>query len=150
MTGFNHGITGGVIALTVKNPALAVPLSLISHFLMDPIPHFHYFAEKSKADILNHKFKRFLVFDFLFSVLLMLILGLLFPQHRWLIWACMIAAAIPDAIWWFYRNSADRWPGNFDPFTKLHWDVQKKVSFNGIYLEIAWLIIMSVIILEIR
>jgi hypothetical protein len=40
MTGFNHGMAGAVIALTVKQPVLAVPLAFLSHFATDMIPHF--------------------------------------------------------------------------------------------------------------
>src|ERR1051325_2003067 len=106
MTGFNHGMTGAVIALTAKNPVLAVPLSFLSHYLIDFIPHFGFVQE----EVLEKRFNLSLKFDFLFALFMMLILAIIFPGHKILIWACMIAAALPDIIWWFYRRTVKNWP----------------------------------------
>ncbi len=40
MTGFNHAVTGALIAGAVGNPFLAIPLAFASHFVLDAIPHF--------------------------------------------------------------------------------------------------------------
>ena len=36
----NHMVTGAVIALVVKQPALALPLAFLSHFVLDALPHY--------------------------------------------------------------------------------------------------------------
>lgn len=40
MTGFNHALTGAVIGLAIQNPILVAPAALLSHFLLDMLPHF--------------------------------------------------------------------------------------------------------------
>src|SRR5260221_194871 len=96
MTGTNHGMTGAVIALLVKEPLIAVPLSYISHYVCDSIPHF---GLGEGDELFDKKFNITLVSDFLVAVSMMVILGILFPAQRWLIWACMAAAASPDLMW---------------------------------------------------
>lgn len=39
MLSISHAVTGAFIAVKVANPALAVPLILLSHYLEDAIPH---------------------------------------------------------------------------------------------------------------
>lgn len=40
MTGFNHALTGAAIGLALQNPLLVVPAALVSHFVLDMVPHF--------------------------------------------------------------------------------------------------------------
>ena len=39
MLSVSHALTGAVIAVKVSNPALAIPLILLSHYLEDMVPH---------------------------------------------------------------------------------------------------------------
>lgn len=39
MLSISHAVTGAFIAVKVGNPALAIPLILLSHYLEDAIPH---------------------------------------------------------------------------------------------------------------
>ena len=147
MTGFNHGITGAAIAIYVKNPYIAIPLSLVSHYIADTIPHFGF----KLKNVFSHQFNNFHKFDFLFSIFLMLVLGLLFPDIKFRIWACMIAAAIPDIIWWFYRKSVKSWPLGLDKFTIIHYRINNRSHRDHFYFDIAWFAFMSgVIILQIK
>jgi len=46
-----HAITGGAVAtLTPGNPALGFLLGLLSHFLLDSIPHWDYRLASKKED----------------------------------------------------------------------------------------------------
>ena len=148
MTGFNHGMTGAVIALAVKNPAAAVLLSFISHYVIDSIPHFGFKQEV----VLGKKFNIFHTADFLISVGLMIILALLFPHQKFLIWACMITAAAPDAIWWFYRRTVKDWPKGLDRFTAWHFRVGERAHTGHFYYDASWFLLMwaIVIIFKIR
>ena len=148
MTGFNHGLTGAVIALTIKVPALAVPIAFVGHYFLDLTPHQDYFTGGDKNNILNTKFKRFLVFDFSFSVFLMIVLALMFPSHKWLIWSCMVASAIPDSIFWFYRKGAANWPKGLDPFTQLHRNINNHRPH--FYFDISYFLAMTAVILLIK
>lgn len=52
MTATAHALIGGAIAASVPNPALGIPLSAISHPLVDIIPHWDFgvgWKKKSKA-----------------------------------------------------------------------------------------------------
>ena len=153
MTGFNHGMTGAVIALTVKNPVLAVPLSFVSHFLTDLIPHFHNMAGSHEEYLFKKRFNIFLVFDFLFSVFLMIVLASLFPSQKWLIWSCMIAAAIPDAASAYYRLYGERIKKtklNYDPLYRLHIKIQWSETDKGALLELGWFVLMWTLVLIIK
>lgn len=135
MTGFNHGMVGAVIALSVKQPMLAIPLSLASHYLADFIPHYGFEQKK----VLKKSFNRFLLADFLLALLCMVILAVLFPHRILLIWSCMVVAAAPDIIWWFYRRSAKQWPEGLDKFTAWHFRVNNDWAHVGhIYFDAAW------------
>ena len=139
-------MTGAVIALTVKQPLLAVPLSFISHFVQDAIPHFGF----SDARLFSRRFNVFLIADFLFSIFLMIILGIMFPSSKWLIWECMIAAASPDLMWAYYRLHVEhikKHRPHYGSLAKLHIRVQWSQTIRGALVEIAWFIAMGVIII---
>lgn len=144
MTGFNHGLTGAVIALTVKQPALAIPLSFASHFAADFVPHFGFRLK----DVLGRKFIIFHIGDFLLSILVMAVLALMFPSQKLLIWACMIAAASPDLVWWYYRKSVKDWPKGMDRFTA--WCFRHNRHVSHLYYDAAWFGLMWAIILTIK
>ena len=140
-------MTGAVIALSVKNPVLAVPLSFISHFFLDAISH--YGSEKGQFNF--KKSKKFLIGDFTFALILMLVLAIMFPDQAWLILVCMIAAAIPDLLWAKYiSNIENEDTTGLDPLNRFHWWLQWKEFPKGIYIELAWFITMSAIIFILR
>lgn len=145
MTGLNHGLTGAVIALAVKNPYIAVPAAFLSHFVVDVIPHWDYGASIKEASTFSRKFNLLLASDFLSSVLAMIILAILFPAHKWLIWACMVAAASPDLMWAYYRLYIEHFKKQmprFDPVARFHDFLQWSHTTGGLYVEIIWAIFM--------
>lgn len=153
MTGFNHGLTGAVIALTVKNPAAAVPLAFLSHFAQDAIPHHNYFANETEISHFSRKFNIALICDFLLSLVLMVLLAVMFPTHKWLIWGCMAAAAVPDLMWGYYFlyvEHINKQKPKFDPIARFHKFVEWSETKEGIWVEILWFVIMWVIIIKIR
>lgn len=152
MTGLNHGLTGAVIALAVKNPYIAVPMAFLSHFIVDIIPHWDY-GIKNKAGTFSRKFNLLLTSDFLISVLAMIILAILSPAHKWLIWACMIAAASPDLMWAYYRlyieHLKKRVP-RLDPLARVHDLLQWSHTTGGLYVEIIWAIFMVALLVILK
>jgi len=146
-------MTGAVIALLVKEPALAVPLSFLSHFACDLIPHFGVRDDEEVSELFTRKFNIILVVDFLVAVSLMVILGFLFPAQRLTIWACMVAAALPDAMWAYHRLYVEhikkRKP-KLDWLAKFHHLIQWSQTYYGIFVELAWFTAMGVIILAQR
>jgi hypothetical protein len=147
MTGFNHGVTGAAIALTLKQPALAIPLAFISHFIQDAIPHFGL----DEKELFKKRFNIILVLDFLFALILMIILAILFPAHIWLIWLCMIAAASPDLMWAYHRLYVER-INNHKPklgiTARMHHKIQWSQTLSGIYVEALWFLLVGALILS--
>jgi hypothetical protein len=149
MTGLNHGITGAVIALVVKQPALAVPLAFLSHFATDAIPHFGLSEEK----LFKRHFNIILVGDFLFAILLMIALALLFPSQIWLIWICMITAASPDLMWAYYRLYKVHLKKHQLKLSRIaHWHskIQWSETLPGAYVEALWFLLVGSYILLLR
>lgn len=142
MTGFNHGMTGAVIALAVREPLFALPLSLLSHYATDFIPHFGF----KKGHVFGKTFNRYLIADFLVAVIFMASLGAIFPEQKWLIWICMIVAALPDIVWLFYRRSVKIWPRSFDGFTSWHYRANLKSHVDHIYYDVLWLLAAWVVV----
>lgn len=145
-------MTGAVIALLVKEPAIAVPLSFVSHFACDAIPHFGVIDNPGQPDdeLFKRKFNIILVLDFLTAVGLMIILGRLFPAQRQLIWICMIAAAIPDLVSAYYRlyiEKIKKRPRRHDIVTRFLYGIQTSETYKGAFVEMAWFLAMGAIIL---
>ena len=147
MTGTNHGMTGAAIALLVKEPALAVPLSFMSHFVCDAIPHF---GLPSGGKLFSRQFNITLITDFIVAVTLMAIFGIIFPTHKWLIWSCMIAAASPDLMWAYYdlyvQKIKNRKP-HLGPLGRFHTWIQWSQTPKGWFVEIAWFLLMGTVVL---
>ncbi|MDB5182547.1 MAG: hypothetical protein JWO47_331 [Candidatus Saccharibacteria bacterium] len=152
MTGTNHGMTGAVIALLVKEPALAVPLSFLSHFACDAVPHWGW-SLKPGEKLFGKRFTTMLICDFIFAVVIMIVLGILFPSHRWLIWGCMIAAAIPDLMWAYYHLYLEKIKAQkpvYGTFGRFHKWIQWSETPKGLFVEGAWFVAMGAIILAQR
>lgn len=96
MTGSNHTVAGALIAMTVTQPAAAIPLAVASHFVMDALPHY---GDNNKSSWLNRHFNYVLAVDGL--VMTVFLLGILFAQPaNWaLIFLCAVLAVLPDVIW---------------------------------------------------
>jgi hypothetical protein len=150
MTGTNHGMTGAAIALLVKEPALAVPLSFLSHFACDAIPHS---GLPPGGKLFNRFFNVTLITDFVVAVIMMVILGILFPSHKWLIWACMIAAASPDLMWAYYhlylQKIKNRKP-KLGPLARFHSWIQWSQTPKGWFVEVIWFLAVGAFILSRR
>ena len=150
MTGTNHGMTGAVIALLVKEPVLALPISFISHYVCDAIPHYGIAQDE---ELLGKKFNTILIADFIFAVSLMVVLGFIFPTQKWLIWGCMATAAAPDLAWAYYHlylEKIKKRTFKLDIFSHFHHWIQWSQTPNGKFVEIAWFLSMGVIILAQR
>lgn len=67
-----HTIVGAAIAVKVGNPALALPLALASHFVLDPIPHWnpHLYTELKRDGKVSSRSKLFMVGDVVLSLVL--------------------------------------------------------------------------------
>jgi hypothetical protein len=147
MTGTNHGMTGAVIAILLKEPVLALPLSFASHFVCDAIPH----ASLNKGvKSFDRTFNLTLAADFIIAFSLMALLCTLFHRERWLIWGCMIAAASPDLMWAYYDLYLGKLKSKIpklDPLARFHTWIQWSQTPKGWIVEAVWFCLMGRIIL---
>ena len=86
----NHVLSGAVVGAAVRRPALALPLGIGSHFVLDAVPHW------GKWDSDRH-FLRVAVADGLTGLAVMgAAVALARPERRWCVIAGMVGAALPD------------------------------------------------------
>lgn len=91
-----HIIVGAVVASKLSNPFLGLPLSLLSHYLLDMIPHDDYLIVNIKEGRWSKSF-----FDFAkvsLDLSLAILLVLLLSENKPAIFAGAFLAAVPDGI----------------------------------------------------
>lgn len=98
-----HVIVGAAIATKVANPALAIPLALGSHFILEKIPHWnpHLNTETEKYGQPTKKSRNIVILDValsIFSVLFISSRALPDYGHTLTILSAGFAAALPDII----------------------------------------------------
>jgi len=90
-----HTLTGALVALSVKDPALAAPLSFISHFVLDSTPHFGI----DGLDFKTPKGKLVGVLDCFGALMTWLVLISIFPSQWFLISVGVFFACLPDLLY---------------------------------------------------
>lgn len=139
MTATNHAVTGAVIALVVQKPLLAIPLALLSHFVLDVIPH------SEPRDFSNSLAKKIIFTDGVIAAILGVSLPLILNTtvSPLVIFACMTAAVVPDLIWGIrYLRIKDIDKVFTEPmskFSRIHFNSQWSESIEGFYVEAGWL-----------
>lgn len=96
MTGFNHVLTGVAIAAVIQQPIVAPAAALLSHFVLDSLPHF---GNHPTITPWKKPFLVYLVFDALLSLSALGLGLLLFPELAWLVFICASLAFAPDWLW---------------------------------------------------
>jgi hypothetical protein len=95
MRAINHALTGAVIGITIGQPLIAIPAAVLSHFVLDSIPH----HGRDKAESAGKLFVVVLVLDAIACLALVAILAYGQPRH-WLLAAfCAFLATAPDFMW---------------------------------------------------
>jgi hypothetical protein len=138
MRAINHALTGATIGLVSGEPLFAVPTALVSHFLLDMIPH-HGSQSRNPGSLRSSLFRRTLYADALLCTLLVMVLAGRHPLH-WLLGAiCAFVATAPDLFWYKrYRLAlaGKNWrPGWFEKWAS---DIQWFQRPIGWLVEIAW------------
>ena len=145
VTATNHALTGALIGMTIVNPVIAIPLAIISHFVLDAIPHY----DASGTDVERIGSRR-LVYEQLLlgGVLCFLIVLALFltrPQH-WLTAAiCAFLATSPDLLWiprflHVRRTGRDM---KLNSFLRFHNWIQWWTAPKLMWVELAWFLGMG-------
>lgn len=125
MTATSHSIIGTVIAAKIGNPALAIPLAVASHIVMDLVPHW------DTATNRNEKSRKRLFIDSFVDALLAIsvsysVLIFLFPKTN-LHYAVLIIffSLLPDILmspYLFFKIKEFKWAYNFGKMTNRELD----------------------------
>jgi hypothetical protein len=145
MQALNHTVFGTLIAVTIKDPAAAIPLALASHFVLDSIPHY---GNDPKSPRFTRPYYTKVVLDFIASVAILLFFLSLHPSHPMLVIICAILAVAPDFLWplaLVVKHKGPLWA-----FFQFHKNIQTE-SRSGIFVELVWFILTStLVVLAIR
>jgi hypothetical protein len=95
MTATNHALTGAIIGLMVSDPFIAAPVALLSHFVLDSIPH-HGSLKNKNVWLKSRTFHTMLIVDASLCLVLVIALAILHPRHWILACVCAFLAASPD------------------------------------------------------
>lgn len=144
MTATNHALTGAAIAVTIRQPLLALPLALLSHFICDAVPHWDY--------ILKFPLKKYVaVLDVIFAaVLTLIVVWQVYLIPDWIILGCAFLAVAPDAMWLPHILKGQPIPFDGDEplylARRIHRLVQWSETKKGFYIEVLWFSLMIIVI----
>ena len=98
-----HVIVGAAIALKTGNPALAIPLSLLSHFVLDETPHWnpHLTSVQGKINKIDPKSLGLIILDSSVALVSGSVIALSFMPDvgkTALVLTCCFLAVLPDLI----------------------------------------------------
>ncbi len=139
----SHTITGAIIGQKLGNPYLISIIALVSHFLLDMIPHWNY---DIPGKFSSWKFMHILP-DIIPSILIYLVFLFSFPD-QWLnvnLGVCF--AILPD-----FLTLTKLFPGLkdfFKPLNKFHKKIQRetKTVFTGLTTQIIYISLLIVILI---
>lgn len=149
-----HTFVGIAIATAISNPFVAVPLSFLSHFAGDRVPHWDFYSNTPKEDRLKGWRPVAVMFDLVVGVAVGLTstlytLWVLKNPHLALnIFLCGIASVLPDVFETPYIFGKSE-PKILSYLTR----IQRKIQFQaplpwGIISQILIIIVSSILILN--
>lgn len=148
MTATNHVVTGSLIVVAVRQPALALPLAFAMHFVLDALPHFgnRTAPYARKMQITRH----ILPFDMLIAAAILVIIALVRPAHWQYIDLGGILCASPDLMWFpgfvrAMRGETVRRP--LRGIMKFHSRIQWGERPWGAWIEALWFVVLGGVML---
>lgn len=137
MRAINHTITGAAVGALISNPWIALPAALLSHLVLDIIPH----AGDQNVSKSSARFKIELLIDASLSASFLLAILILQPYNWPLLVACGVLGAAPDLLWfpyWVWELQGK--PRKLDPVGRFLAWIQWSEKPWGYYVEGLWLI----------
>lgn len=142
MIGFNHALAGIGIALSVRNPLLVASIALISHFLLDIIPHFHH---ESFGDTLRRpytqRFKQVLLLDTVVTISIALLALYFWPELWFVLLLGIFFAMLPDFLWPLYGKVPQ-----LERFFHFHLRIQRYERSWGLMIEMPFVLLLGFLI----
>ncbi len=145
MTATNHALTGALIGLVVGQPVVAVILAVLSHFVLDAIPHYTDESIKISSD----GFKRYLIVEALFCFSLVVVLVLVHPENWPLAAICAFLATSPDFMWmpkYLRARQAKPEPKTHNAIIRFHSRIQWFTKPVGAVVEAVWTVCAIVLL----
>ena len=141
MTATNHAITGAVIVAGVSNPLVGLPLALLSHFVLDALPHF---GAHTVAHAKSKEFKYILMTDGFLLITFTFLSG--YAGYKvgldwWLLPLGAIFGGIPDLMWLnHYKADLAGETKTWDVVRKAHKAIQRWERSWGWMIEVIWFV----------
>lgn len=137
MRAINHTVTGALIGAVIGNPVLALPAALLSHVVLDMIPH----SGDIKGGHTGIWFKLELLVDAALSAAFLLSLALLQLSDWPILIACGILGAAPDLLWfpywvWELQGKSRKKDSLSNFLSRIQWSE----TTQGYYIEAIWLV----------
>jgi len=128
-----HVLVGAAIATKLGSPALAIPLSLASHFVLDKIPHWnpHLFTETKKYGHPSDRSTMIALADIGAALGLGLFVASRYsadPTMVATVLACCLASVLPDLVKWPYYFLKKR-GGILEKWVLFERNIQVNASF---------------------
>lgn len=150
MTGLNHAVTGALVAAAIDKPAIALPAALLSHFVIDAVPHWNY---ELKPRIGRRQVV--MLADLALSLALLMVLALSVDANPWLVILGGLLGILPDTMWLRFfitgRPSIHGSPKRLiNKIRRLHFWIQWSETSWGLIIEALWFPLMLVLIYRIH
>ncbi len=131
----NHAAVGAGIALIAKDPVVALPAALVSHYALDALPHYGIRGDEGYSALFKHRRSYLMVMVDVTGLLLLL---LLVWGQAWYVYGAIVAALLPDIAWpyRYVRYEIRRKKPKNSILTRFHQRIQWGETLQGIYLEI--------------
>ncbi len=151
MTSSNHALTGAVIALSLQQPLLALPLAFVSHFALDALPHFGV----SEESLTRNRLWFMRLFWPLDALILLALFAYVLFNAGWginipIVFASMFLATSPDLAWIYRFALKEKWGKLSRPpmnaFNRFHANIQWGERPWGIVIELVWFILMFMVL----
>ena len=137
MFSINHVATASVLALTVDQPVVVMPVAFASHLALDALPHF---GRYNKIKFGTPAWNQMAMVDLIFALCLCIIIGLARPEKFIVVLLAAFCAIFPDILWAVFGRFEHSWLG---PFYRFHKWVQWGERPWGVLVEVGWLCAMT-------
>lgn len=147
----NHAAVAAILALTIKNPVVVIPLVLISHYVLDAFPHFGYAGGGGFGEAFKHRLTYFYIgLDVLGSIIVIWSIW----ATAWLVYISALTAVIPDMghiyRYFFKERKGLSKPGEGNLLSSFHHKIEWCERPWGLYVEVPIAVFLLLLIWNIK
>ncbi len=151
MTITNHLLAGSLIGIAIKQPAFALPIALLSHFVMDALPHFGYEGNKGYSEALKHRLSYYVgIVSFVTTAM---VVAILCVNGAWLALLTGLVAIAPDGLGVYNYLNYEKHGNKADGFVELvhikfHRAIQRYERPWGIFVELLVFLVLTTLLIR--